>query len=133
MLAQDRNTPMKDGQQIPVPLAASVEIFAGSLVMVNDEGYAVPGQVSPSFRVLGRAENHVDNRDGQDGDLSVNVRRGKSFKWKNHSGDAVTQASLGSPCFVLDDETVAGTHAGNTRAVAGIVLGIEADGVWVSS
>ena len=129
-LTADRNTQMKDGELIAVPIAAAKKIFAGSLVGANATGYATPGAVAATLTYLGRAEETVDNA-GADGALSVLVRRGKAFKFANSATDAVTQASMGKVCYIEDDQTVSATSATGARSAAGIVIGVEAGGVWV--
>ena len=129
-LTADRNTQMKDGELIAVPIATAKKIFAGSLVAANATGYATPGAVADTLTYLGRSEETVDNM-GADGALSVLVRRGKAFKFANSAADAVTQAGLGKLCYIEDDQTVSATSATGARSAAGIVIGVETDGVWV--
>ena len=131
MLTGDRNTHMKDGELIPVPVAAAVVCFAGGLAVANANGYAAPGSTATTLTYLGRFDEHVDNSTGANGDKTVLVRRGKAFKFGNSGADPVTQASLGKVCYIVDDETVAATNGTSTRSAAGVVVGIEADGVWV--
>jgi hypothetical protein len=121
---------MKDGELFAVPIATAKKIFAGSLVAANATGYATPGAVAATLTYLGRAEETVDNT-GADGALSVLVRRGKAFKFANSATDAVTQASLGKVCYIEDDQTVSATSDTGARSAAGIVIGVETDGVWV--
>ncbi|MDP2548489.1 hypothetical protein [Oceanobacter sp. 4_MG-2023] len=130
-LTKDRNTPMQDAEIISVPVAAGVECFAGGLAAATATGYATPGETATTLTYLGRFEEYVDNSSGSAGDVSVVIRRGKAFKWKNSATDAVTQASLGQACYIVDDETVAKTNGTTTRSAAGIVVAIESDGVWV--
>lgn len=130
-LAQDRNTQMKDGEEIAVLVAAGAVIYAGALVVANAAGYAAPGSVATTHTYLGRAEERVDNTGGANGAKSVRVRRGKAFLFKNHGADLVTQASIGKVCYIVDDETVALTTGGATRSAAGIVQAVDASGVWV--
>lgn len=130
-LTADRNTPMKDGELIGVPVAASAVIHAGALVVANATGYAAPGSTATTLTYLGRAESAVDNTGGADGAKTVTVRRKKAFKFANSGADAVTQAELGKTCYVVDDQTVAKTNGTNTRSAAGTVVGVESDGVWV--
>jgi hypothetical protein len=129
-LIADRNTQMKDGDLLPVPMAA-VKIFAGGLVAANATGYATPGAVAATLTYLGRAEETVDNTAGAAGAKTVLVRFRKAFKWLNHGADPVTQASMGKVCYIVDDQTVALTTGGATRSAAGVVVGLDADGVWV--
>lgn len=131
-LSADRNTPMKDGELIAVPVAAAKKIFAGALVAANATGFATPGATATTLTYLGRAEETVDNTGGADGAKTVMIRRGKAFKFKNSTGDAVTQAELGKTCYIVDDETVSKSNAGgNTQSAAGKVVGVDTDGVWV--
>lgn len=129
-LTADRNTQMKDGELISVAMAVA-KVFAGSLVAINASGYATPGAASAALTYFGRAEETVDNSAGSAGGKTVMVRRGRAFKWGNYASDAITQAELGKPCFIFDDYQVAKTSADGARSVAGIVLGVETDGVWV--
>lgn len=130
-LTADRNTPWKDTDTLSVPVAANVKIHAGSLVAANAAGFAVPGAVATTLTYLGRSEQFVDNTGGADGAKTLLVRRNKAFKWRNHGADPVTQAEFGKIVYIVDDETVAKTHGGNTRSEAGRVVQIESDGVWV--
>jgi hypothetical protein len=129
--AQDRNTPFRDGEVIAVPVKAATVIRAGVIVCANAAGLAVEGSTATTLTYLGRAEENVDNTNGADSAVSVRVRRGKAFKWENQGNDAVTQALLGKPCYVVDNQTVGATNGANTRSAAGIVVGVDADGVWV--
>ncbi|OXI36763.1 hypothetical protein [Burkholderia aenigmatica] len=128
---QDRNTPYHDGETIGVPVKANTVILAGVIVCASAGGLAVEGATAVDLTYLGRAEQYVDNSTGADGAKTVLVRRLKAFKWENLGTDAVTQAQLGKPCFVVDNQTVAATDGGATRSKAGIVVGVDADGVWV--
>ena len=130
-LAADRNTQMKDGELISVPVAASVKIYAGALVAADATGYATPGTVATTLTYLGRAEERADNSAGAAGAISVLVRRKKAFKFKNHAADLVVQADLGKTCYIVDDETVAKTNGTATRSAAGTVIAVDTDGVWV--
>lgn len=131
-LTADRNTQMKDDELINVPIAANAKIYAGSLVAANASGYATPGAASTTLTYLGRAEEQVDNTGGANGAKTVNVRRRKAFKWKNSGTSAVTQAELGKVCYIEDDQTVSKTDQAGTLSAAGVVVGIDSDGVWVA-
>lgn len=115
---------------LAVKVAASVKIYEGAMVML-DAGYAKPAAAAVGKVILGRAEKTVDNTSGAAGDLTVPVRRG-CFKWDNSlSGDAIAQAQVGTICYAVDDATVAKTSNSGARSVAGIVVGVETDGVVV--
>jgi len=130
-LSSDRNTKMMDGELIAIPVATGVIIYAGALLAVNAAGYAVPGVTSAALTYVGRADESIDNAEGADGNATVMVRRNMAFMFNNLPADAVTQASLGALCYIVDDETVAGSDGAGSRSAAGIVLGVESNGVWV--
>lgn len=129
-LTQDRNTPAKEGEELPFPVAAATTIHAGAIVALN-AGYAVNGQAGTTLVYQGRAEEAVDNSAGANGDKTVRVRRGKAFKWKNSGTDPIAQADVGNTCYIEDDETVAKTDGTGTLSACGTVLAVESDGVWV--
>ncbi|WP_175845145.1 hypothetical protein [Burkholderia arboris] len=129
--AQDRNTPYIDGEIIGVPVKANTVIRAGVIVCASAAGLAVEGVTAADLTYLGRADQYVDNSAGADSAKTVQVRRLKAFKWENLGTDAVTQAQLGKACFIVDNQTVAATDGAGTRSKAGIVVGVDADGVWV--
>lgn len=130
-LTKDRNTPVRDGNTFTCPVAAAKKIFAGSIVMLSATGYATPGAVAAGQVCAGRAEETVDNSAGADGAKSVDVRSG-TFKFGNSAaGDAITIAEIGDNCYIVDDQTVAKTDGTGTRSVAGKIVAVDSDGVWV--
>lgn len=127
----DRNTPFRNGELIAVPVAAATMIYGGHLVGINAIGLAVPGAATAALTIFGVSDEYADNTAGAAGATSVLVRRGKAWKLANLSGDAVTQADVGKNCYVADSITVAKTSNTSARPVAGTVVAVEADGVWV--
>ncbi|MFT7850734.1 hypothetical protein WGF85_21330 [Klebsiella pneumoniae subsp. pneumoniae] len=106
-------------------------IYGGHMVGLNASGMAVPAAATASLTIFGVSDEYADNTAGAAGATSVMVRRGKAWKLANFSGDAVTQAEVGKTCYVADSITVAKTSNTNARPVAGIVIAVESDGVWV--
>jgi hypothetical protein len=47
------------------------------------------------------------------------------------STDEIVDDDIGKLCYIVDDQTVAKTNGANTRSVAGIVVGLDANGVHV--
>lgn len=132
-LTRDRNTLEKlDGVLTVLPVAAAVQIFAGSLVAVNAEGHAVPAAATAGLKAAGRAQDYADNRNDAAGIQSIRVKRGV-FKYKNSTTHPLTAANLYENCYIQDDETVRAndTDTGAVNIVAGKVFEIESDGVWV--
>ncbi len=131
MLTNDRNTAMRDTRLMVAPVASNAVIHAGALVVANATGFAAPGTTALNLTYLGRADEAVDNTGGADGDQVVNVRRNQAFFFKNDGVNAVNQSHMGKTCYIVDDETVAGTDGAGSRSAAGIVTGVEANGIWV--
>lgn len=127
-LTSDRNTPERTGESFAFPAKANTTIFRGSLVAL-EAGYVVPGHTATGLVAVGRAEQVVED---QFGVAQVVARRGV-FRFGNLSGDAVTQAEVGSDCYIVDDQTVAKTDGGGTRSRAGKVVAVELLGVWVQT
>lgn len=131
-LTAERNTrQMLDVTRSPLafPVKASTKIYKGSLVVIN-AGYAQPGATATGLIAIGRAKKTVDNSAGANGDLTVEVDPG-IFKWNNAGGDLVVAATVGSLCYITDDNTVNLTATG--KSAAGRVVQLDSDGVWVQS
>lgn len=126
----DRKTPMRDGEMLVLPVAASTKVEAGHMIALGADGYAVPAADAVGLTVMGRAEETVDNTDGADGDLYVAVQRKKAFAYANSVANAVDVSHVGGNVYVEDSETVA-SAGGSNNIVAGKCLGVGSDGVWV--
>ena len=136
-LAAARNTPAMGDQPIAknlsIPVAAAKKIFQGSLVMGDVAGRATPAAaITTADQVcMGRASETVDNSSGSAGALNVPVQTGV-FRFANSgTTDALTIADRHRLCFAADDQTVARTSNGGRRAIAGRVVDVDSDGVWV--
>jgi|SRR5579872_1604095 len=148
-LTSSRNTPeMADGGRIRViNVEANTTIFLGGMVAVNANGNAVPASATTTtanaLKVIGRAEYVVNgtpaqnavNNPGAAGAIQIAVRKGV-FMYAQDS--SITAASVGSPCFALDDNNVTATDRASGASVqqyaaAGEVVAIDASGeVWVN-
>lgn len=139
---QDRNTPYRDCELTPVPVAAKEKIPAGVIVCINEEGYAINGKEAPGLFYAGRSDDSVDNSDGENGDQYILVRSHKAFCWENDG--SITQAHLGKRACILDNQTVTADDGSApasgdgkadataaTRSQAGTIIMIDTDGVWV--
>ena len=127
-LSAERDTPQRDGGTREIKVAASVTIYAGSIVML-DGAYAKPGAVAASKIPLGRAEETITNG-ATAGAVSVRVKRGV-FRFANDTtanGDLRAQ-EIGSDCYIKDDQTV--SRISTSRTAAGKVFDVDDDGVWV--
>ena len=111
-------------------VADNVHLFKGAIVGLAG-GYAAPAG-SACSKVVGIAESEVDNTQPGHalGAKRVRVRQG-TFKVANSAAaDALGIADIGNLCYAADDQTAAKT-AGANLPVAGTVIGVDPDGVWV--
>jgi len=108
--------------------AGAVAIKGGIAVLAA--GYAKPGVTALSLTAIGMFIEDVDNSGGTAGAARALVEEGQ-FLFANSATDPVTQAEVGTNCYIVDDETVAKTSGTNTRSVAGKVTGLEGGQVWV--
>lgn len=124
-LTKDRNAPNKElGRTISLRVAAATQIFGGSLVALNDAGFAIPGtNVATGTKVIGVADEEVDNV-GAAGDLRVKVRKGV-FGFVNDGN--VVQADIGEEAMVADDQTVTNAATSTNDKVAGTIDDIDDD------
>lgn len=130
-LTTDRRTPERSGDRREFPVAAATLIYAGALVALNASGFAVPMATATTLIAVGRCEGRADNSAGADGDLTVRVGVG-IYRFANSAGaDEITATDIDSPCYGVDDQTVALTNGTSTRSVAGTVFDVDAQGVWV--
>lgn len=115
-----------------IGLAAGAHVYQGSLVAINQAGNLVVASADASLHIVGFSEDEKDNTDGSAGDLSLRPRRGVIYLSNSSSTDAITDADIGRPCYVVDDNTVARTSNGGARPIAGTVEGVDGFGVAVS-
>jgi hypothetical protein len=130
-LSGDRNTPRVAGELKSMLVAASALIYAGAIVMRSSTGYAAKGATAVGYRGAGIARQRIDNSAGAAGDLSINVMEGVFRVANSAGGDEIVDDDIGSLCYIVDDQTVAKTNGSNTRSVAGVVVGLDAQGVHV--
>lgn len=127
-LTKDRATLERDGKLVSYPAATNKKFYVGSLVCINASGYATPGATATTLKAAGRAEEYLDTTGISNGVASILVKRG-TFKFAN-AGDIVIADTLGT-AYIVDDQTVAGDDGTGTRSVAGKIVAVDDDGVWV--
>jgi len=101
-LTRDRATAYRDGVELEYPVAAATKIYAGSLVCVDGNGYAVPAADTSGYRFVGAAMEQVDNGSGANGDKVIRVRRTGVFEFDAAS---IIQAMVGNAMYAVDDHT----------------------------
>ncbi len=116
------NTPEFPIGLYQAPVAASTKIFAGALVALNNSGFAVNASDAANLRVIGRAEETVDNT-GANGAVNISVKRG-IFAFDNDATNAVAITHIGKKVYVADNQTVQ-SATGTNSIVAGLAVGFE--------
>ena len=127
---KDRNTFERDGSRFVYPVGAGAVIHHGTIVAAA-AGNAVAGAAIAAQVTLGISDGAVDNTGGAAGAKKVAVKKG-TFLLINSVADPITAADIEADCYVVDNDTVAKTHAGNTRPRAGRVRSVDDGGVWVT-
>lgn len=129
-LTHDRNTPSRPATDFAFPMAAGADIFAGAIVVLNAFGHAEPGSEATGKIAVGRAE---ERRTGgaADGDEFISVSRGTFLYANATAADEIGLQHINSPCYIVDDQTVAATDGGGARSVCGTVMDVTDRGVWV--
>lgn len=118
-LTQDRATPYREGIELEFPVAAGAKIFAGSMVCSNAQGYAVPAADTAGLKFLGVALEQADNTAGANGAKKVRLRRTGVFEFNAVS---ITQAMVGDPMYVKDDNTFDDASGTTNDIKAGILV-----------
>jgi hypothetical protein len=121
-LTQDRPTPYREGIELEFPVAAGGKIYAGSLICLNAQGFAVPAADSSGFHFIGVAMEQVDNGAGANGDKVVRIRRTGVFEF---DAGSITQAMVGSPMYAVDDHTFDDTAGVSNHIQVGVLVKFE--------
>lgn len=115
------------GRERDASVAGGVLLFKGALIARNAAGHTVPAADNPGLRVMGIAQERVDNRAGGDGAAKVLYNTAISARLKNDPSNPVTQAMLYTGiAWVKDDQTVQGSSTNGV--VAGIPEAFEPGG-----
>lgn len=112
-------------QDMVYEVAADAVIKKGWIVALNSSGYADAASTAVGLKCLGIAQEDVDNTDGDDGDLTVRVRRGV-FPAVNNAGDELDQNDIHKTAWLVDNQTVGESPTG--RSPAGRFEGFDEDG-----
>ncbi len=116
-----------------LPVAAGAVLHSGSIAVLNANGYVQAATTATGLVAVGRSNWAVNNSQGANGAVNVQVQAGPTaYAYNNATGaDAITQAAIGSTAYLVDDQTVALTNGNNTRSPAGRVFDVDANGVWI--
>ena len=130
-LTKDRPTPEREGRLVADPLAAAAVIYAGAMYMLDATCNALPA--APQAAATTLVVRAVARRRAvqAQGDALTDGATGVFCFDNATAGDALTRADIGAVCYALDDATVAKGHDTNKRPKAGVVVDVDAHGVWV--
>lgn len=125
--------PTQNFGSMPLRLQLAVDggsnIHKGAIVALDGSGYLVPGSTSATLLAQGCAAQDADNTSGSNGAISCLVEAGV-FKFANGSS-SIAATDFGKACYIVDDQTVHLTDGSGTRSPAGIIVGVDSDGVRV--
>lgn len=130
-LTAPRPTPRREGNRFSRAVAADTVIYQGALVALTAAGLATPGAVATTLTADGMAVQTADNTDGAAGAIAVEVEKGVFQFGNSAAADAITAAEIGDAAYIVDDQTVAKTSGTSTRSIAGTIVDVDAQGVWV--
>jgi len=129
-LEEDKKTEYTEGVLLAFEVLASAEIFAGSFVCVDANGYAQPGADTAGLIFEGVATEYVLDSSAVSGTEKVILRRRGLFKAL--MGTAITIANVGDNVFLADDQTVDLTANVNENIFCGIIAGyIDTTHAWI--
>lgn len=109
-----------------LPVAAGKEMTEATMAAINADGYAETATATEGLLIAGCVQSYCDNRNGEDGEQTVSVKRG-TFVWENDG--SIKETDILKPCYIKDEVTVTITADGSS--VAGIILEVDSDGVTV--
>ena len=123
---------LQESKFLSLPVKAKTTIYQGGLVVLDADGYAIPGKKAAGLTAAGRAEQTIENTggDGEQYFQWFRVARGVFvFDNTTTAANKITQAHLLKPCYIEDDQTV--TALADGASAAGMVIHVDADGVAV--
>lgn len=96
-------TKMQDGDKVSIPVAASTNIYQGTLVYINASGYADDDTATGVNAFAGIAISQADNSSGSNGDIEVEVWTEGNFEL---TGSGFAQTDVGMPIYADDNYTL---------------------------
>jgi len=126
-------SPGNSTQPMNFGLTANAKVFRGS-VATTRSGYLVAASSPTSTDIVwGLVEDAgpgtIDGGPGitggsTNGLVTADVATGSFFLQNGTGADAMTEANVGAPVYLINEITVGLTNGGATRPVAGVLLGM---------
>ena len=128
-LTADKTITSSPGEFVVLNVASGTVIYAGGLVAVDTNEYAVPASDTATLKVVGIAADAVDQRAGVYNSLKKALIRRGVFLFKN--GGSLTDANIGDWAYVEDDQTVSTAAEMSNDILAGVIVDVDSTGVYV--
>lgn len=130
-LQNDRLIKRRDSRLNNDPVAADTVIYTGALVVLDGDGNAAPGSEATGLTARGICKERSDNSGGAAGDERVETEATVGNFKNSSDADEIDRTHIGSDAYIVDDETVAATDGSSARSVAGQIIDVDDNGVWV--
>ncbi len=115
------------GRSYGYPALAGVKVYGGACVGITANKEAVPAGNVNAVKLMGFAEERIDNTNGLTGDQYVKIE--KDIRLIPLAGAVV--ANIGAAVYASADDTFTLT-AGSLLQI-GTIDAIDADGVWLKT
>lgn len=126
-----RSTDLRRGQFWIFPIHSGSTVYKGGMVQLFDDGVApVTSDGGRAVGVVAQVLTDLVHRQSLPPlvvQREAMIRYNGMFLFDNSSINSISEVMIGSNCYIEDDHTV----ANNGTAVAGKVMQIASDGVWV--
>ena len=129
-LTAERSTPEVAGRYFSLTQGSNI-VYAGSIIVVNSSGTAEAATDAASKKVVGRCERTSDNTGANYSATKVIEVKAGVFRWVN--GDTFTDANIGDLAYIEDDQTVQKGASATHDIIAGTIVDVDSDGVWVNT
>ena len=127
----DRAASQKDGKYYSaVPMAAAVNVPAGTVGTVSTAGLAGPSSNATYNRVLGLVERGADNTAGAASALTVDIRRDIAAVFENDVTNPVLVDHIGQTVKWVDNQTCAAPATASLPS-GGVIQRVDSAGVLV--
>lgn len=129
-LTADRKPPLKgrgaQHSRLRYKVAASTTIWSGAIVSVNATGYLKLATDTAGERVVGIADERVDNSSGAAGDKLCWVVEGEfEIPYSEDAGEDIRQDDLATVAVVEDSEKVARAGSQTNNLGIGRVFAVD--------
>lgn len=106
---------INNGDSIWVPVEAGETLYAGTLVCIDAQGYAINASDAADQKPIGVVRDTVVNTGGADGDILAEVWMEGQFEFAIAA--TCTIADVGKWVYVVDNQTISLTKATNSGPI----------------